>query len=78
MVILAIVIIAAVASVIMIRQQKKGLYNTPLQRHAHLMMVNQLMQMYTKRQLAEQLAIMHTRREQNQTTNETTNNEQEA
>lgn len=75
MIILAIVIIAAVASVIMIGQQKKGLYNTPLQRHAHKMMVNQLMQMYTKKQLAEQLAIMHARREQNPTTNETTSNE---
>ena len=62
MIILAIVIIAAVASVIMIRQQKKGLYDTPLQRHAHTMMVNQLMQMYTKRQLAEQLALAHQRR----------------
>lgn len=77
MIILAVVIIAAVASVIMIRQQKKGLTDTPLQRHAHNMMVNQLMQMYTKRQLAEQLAIMHARREQNQTPNETNNNEQE-
>lgn len=76
MIILAVVGIAAVASVIIIRQQKKGLYNTPLQRHAHQMMVNQLMQMYTKRQLAEQLAIMHTRREQNQTPNETNNTEQ--
>lgn len=57
MIILAVVVIAAVASVLMIRQQKKGLYNTPLQRHAHQMMVNQLMQMYTKRQLAEQLAL---------------------
>lgn len=75
MIILAIVIIAAIASAIMIRQQKKGLYNTPLQRQAHQMMVNQLMQMYTKKQLAEQLAIMHTRREQNQTPYETTSNE---
>ena len=62
MIILAVVIIAAVASVIMIRQQKKGLTDTPLQRHAHNMMVNQLMQMYTKRQLAEQVAILHARR----------------
>ena len=62
MIILAIVLIAAIASAIMIRQQKKGLTDTPLQRHAHNMMVNQLMQMYTKRQLAEQLAIMHARR----------------
>ena len=73
MIILAVIIIAAVASVIMIRQQKKGLYNTPIQRHAHNMMVNQLMQMYTKRQLAEQVAILHARRGQNQTTNENTN-----
>lgn len=77
MIILAIVVIAAVASAIMIRQQKKGLYDTPLQRHAHQMVVNQLMQMYTKKQLAEQLAIMHTRREQNQAAHETTTNEQE-
>lgn len=62
MILLAVVIIAAVASVIMIRQQKKGLTNTPLQRHAHNMMANQLMQMYTKRQLAEQVAILHARR----------------
>ena len=77
MIILAVVIVAAVASVIMIRQQKKGLTDTPLQRHAHNMMVNQLMQMYTKRQLAEQVAILHARREQNQTTNETTKGQEE-
>lgn len=62
MIILAVVIIAAIASTIMIRQQKKGLTDTPLQRHAHNMMVNQLTQMYTKRQLAEQVAILHARR----------------
>nr|DAK12838.1 MAG TPA: hypothetical protein [Caudoviricetes sp.] len=70
MIILAIVIIAAIASVIMIRQQKKGLYNTPLQRHAHNMMVNQLMQMYTKKQLAEQLAIMHAKQAKKNEANE--------